>query len=193
VGKWLSQDPSGLGPDTNTYRYVGNSPVTRIDPLGLVPRCPAVGTDKSTGIPYDDTKLPEKDPDRAVPVYVDGKQVGWTYPNQKDGDYTLYGYMDDNTFYWRHKNGTFVHRCAYEDGENKFDIRQDGTYWGSSEDKARTKNVITYQYDPTTNKLRIRVYSKWLDQGGKLLQEETITGPNRRADLPRPAQVPKVP
>jgi hypothetical protein len=35
VGKWLSQDPSGLGPDTNTYRYVGNAPMSAVDPTGL--------------------------------------------------------------------------------------------------------------------------------------------------------------
>jgi hypothetical protein len=31
----MSQDPSGLGPDTNPYRYVGNSPTNFVDPSGL--------------------------------------------------------------------------------------------------------------------------------------------------------------
>ena len=35
VGRWLSQDPSGLGPDTNPYRYCGNDPTDGTDPSGL--------------------------------------------------------------------------------------------------------------------------------------------------------------
>jgi hypothetical protein len=35
VGRFLSQDPLGLGPDANPYRYVGNSPLTKVDPFGL--------------------------------------------------------------------------------------------------------------------------------------------------------------
>jgi RHS repeat-associated protein len=34
-GHWLSQDPLGLGPDSNPYRYVGNEPTNNIDPTGL--------------------------------------------------------------------------------------------------------------------------------------------------------------
>ena len=36
TGRWLSQDPSGLGPDVNPYRYVGNAPMDKVDPTGLV-------------------------------------------------------------------------------------------------------------------------------------------------------------
>jgi hypothetical protein len=32
---WLSRDPSGEGSGTNLYAYVGNSPISGIDPLGL--------------------------------------------------------------------------------------------------------------------------------------------------------------
>ena len=35
VGRWLSEDPSGLGPDSNPYRYVGNKPMNATDPSGL--------------------------------------------------------------------------------------------------------------------------------------------------------------
>lgn len=35
VGRWLSEDPSGLKPDVNPYRYVGNSPTNYTDPSGL--------------------------------------------------------------------------------------------------------------------------------------------------------------
>ena len=35
IGRWLSEDPIGLGPDVNPYRYVGNSPSNYIDPSGL--------------------------------------------------------------------------------------------------------------------------------------------------------------
>jgi RHS repeat-associated protein len=33
--RWLSQDPLGLGPDSNPYRYVGNAPTDAVDPSGL--------------------------------------------------------------------------------------------------------------------------------------------------------------
>ncbi len=32
--RWMSEDPDGLGPDTNPYRYVDNSPTNGIDPSG---------------------------------------------------------------------------------------------------------------------------------------------------------------
>jgi RHS repeat-associated protein len=34
-GRWLSQDPSGLSPDVNMSRYVGNDPLNQADPTGL--------------------------------------------------------------------------------------------------------------------------------------------------------------
>ena len=34
VGTWLSEDPSGLGPDVNPYRYCGNSPTNGTDRSG---------------------------------------------------------------------------------------------------------------------------------------------------------------
>src|SRR5690606_22492877 len=37
VGRWQSQDPSGLdGSDLNYYRYVWNAPLRYVDPTGLV-------------------------------------------------------------------------------------------------------------------------------------------------------------
>jgi RHS repeat-associated protein len=35
TGRWLSQDPSGLGPDVNPFRYCDNGPTNAIDPTGL--------------------------------------------------------------------------------------------------------------------------------------------------------------
>jgi len=35
LGRFLSRDPLGVLPDVNLYRYVGNSPLTWIDPFGL--------------------------------------------------------------------------------------------------------------------------------------------------------------
>jgi RHS repeat-associated protein len=35
IGRWLCQDPLGLGPDTNPYRYCGNGPTDGTDPSGL--------------------------------------------------------------------------------------------------------------------------------------------------------------
>jgi RHS repeat-associated protein len=34
-GRFISQDPIGIGGDANLYRYVGNEPVNQIDPQGL--------------------------------------------------------------------------------------------------------------------------------------------------------------
>jgi RHS repeat-associated protein len=37
TGRWLSEDPIGFrGGDSNLYRYVGNSPLMRTDPSGLI-------------------------------------------------------------------------------------------------------------------------------------------------------------
>ena len=41
--RWLSRDPLGEGVDLNLYRYVGNSPVSHIDPNGLLPGTVASG------------------------------------------------------------------------------------------------------------------------------------------------------
>ncbi len=35
TGNWIQPNPSGLGPDSNPYRYVGNSPTNGTDPTGL--------------------------------------------------------------------------------------------------------------------------------------------------------------
>ncbi len=37
IGRWINQDPSGLEPDANPYRYVSNQPMTLTDPSGLEP------------------------------------------------------------------------------------------------------------------------------------------------------------
>jgi RHS repeat-associated protein len=38
AGKFISEDPSGLRPDVNKYRYVRNNPTSATDPSGLVPK-----------------------------------------------------------------------------------------------------------------------------------------------------------
>ena len=35
AGRWMSEDPDGLGPDVNQYRYCDNSPTRGIDSSGL--------------------------------------------------------------------------------------------------------------------------------------------------------------
>src|SRR5262249_51942642 len=34
VGRWTTEDPLGLGPDSNPYRYVANQPTNATDPSG---------------------------------------------------------------------------------------------------------------------------------------------------------------
>ena len=43
TGTWLSQDPLGLGPDSNPYRYCGNGPTGFVDPSGLIIHAAALG------------------------------------------------------------------------------------------------------------------------------------------------------
>ena len=45
--RWLTQDPSGLGPDSNPYRYCGNGPTDETDPTGL----DATATPSASAIP----------------------------------------------------------------------------------------------------------------------------------------------
>jgi RHS repeat-associated protein len=37
IQRWMGQDPDGLGPDANPYRYCGDNPANMIDPSGLAP------------------------------------------------------------------------------------------------------------------------------------------------------------
>ncbi len=37
LGRWISEDPLGLGPDENPSRFVRNQPVLLTDPSGLIP------------------------------------------------------------------------------------------------------------------------------------------------------------
>ncbi len=35
IERWVTQDPTGLGPDGDPYRYCGNNPASEVDPSGL--------------------------------------------------------------------------------------------------------------------------------------------------------------
>ncbi len=37
IGRWISEDPSGIQPDENLFRYCGNNPTNETDPTGLQP------------------------------------------------------------------------------------------------------------------------------------------------------------
>ena len=193
MGRLTGRDPLEYGGgDANLYRYVGDRPTIHFDPLGLA-RCPAVNKDPRKGPVYDDTKLPPKDPNRADPLIKDGKEVGWSYPNQLPGTKFQFTCMaDENMFYVQEPNGGYVHRCPYTHGDNKFfpDYEVKGDYWGSSTDPA-TKNVISYYYDPRTNTVRLRVFDKNPidNKDAEKLGERTIPTPRDRKDLPRPEQV----
>lgn len=56
IGRFLSEDPVGfVGGDANLYRYVGNNPVSQIDPLGLWTRLCQSGSQPQTSPPAPGT------------------------------------------------------------------------------------------------------------------------------------------
>jgi RHS repeat-associated protein len=60
--RWITQDPKGLGPDLNSYRYVGNDPPAWTDPTGLI-----MGREKEKGPlqkpPHLDPNFPKIPPE----------------------------------------------------------------------------------------------------------------------------------
>jgi RHS repeat-associated protein len=51
AGRFLSQDPIGFYAGTNSYAYVGNSPISLLDPLGLCP-CQAGSDHPNSNHPF---------------------------------------------------------------------------------------------------------------------------------------------
>jgi len=56
--RWLTQDPLGLGPDTNPYRYCGNGPTDGIDPSGLKWRIKRDKSERIIGAVAGDNDIP---------------------------------------------------------------------------------------------------------------------------------------
>lgn len=50
LGRWLSRDPKEEDAGVNVFAYVGNNPVSSVDPLGLQQAPPGPGTDLKTWI-----------------------------------------------------------------------------------------------------------------------------------------------
>ncbi|MGA2069538.1 MAG: RHS repeat-associated core domain-containing protein [Thermoguttaceae bacterium] len=62
--RWMGQDPLGLGPDANPYRYCGNGPTNATDPTGMAEQCVATPAAVLVG---QVTRLPPVRPDEAPP------------------------------------------------------------------------------------------------------------------------------
>ncbi len=92
IGRWMSEDPIGLGPDTNPYRYVGNSPLNGSDPSGTIyvdPGWPE-GNEVNYGPPLDFGPPYPPRPGESVP---DPRRMGQEY-----NEYNYECYMDTNDF-----------------------------------------------------------------------------------------------
>ena len=181
LGRFINRDPIGYRVGGNLYEYVSDNPLNAYDPKGLI-RCPAANSS------YDDTKLPENDPNRAEEYYKDGKFSGWKFPNYKGFD-ELGGYElvcakstttneegeehDDSFFYVIAPDGSAVHRCPWpepgnpksEGGVNdwgKPGIKTDANNWFSCSRDFGTGKKVCYQYQRAPNgKTVLRV---WLYQ-----------------------------
>ncbi len=101
VGRFTSRDPLGYAPDVNLYRYVGNSPVNWIDPLGWMSRAIGPGPSRPVGdMPFNPqpggiittpVSGPEKGPGGFTPAGPDGGPTGYTpgtdiFPRPQPGD-----------------------------------------------------------------------------------------------------------
>jgi RHS repeat-associated protein len=62
-GRWISQDPLGLGPDSDPYRYVSNRPTVGRDPTGL-----QAGGQESEAAPFPTPGWPFFDPFAALGI-----------------------------------------------------------------------------------------------------------------------------
>jgi len=82
TGRWLGEDPLGLEPDVNMYRYTKNGPTTKTDPSGLVETFPLAGPD---GKPYDGpVPHPWQPGYGAHAQYVKGALAKYEYPKLLD-------------------------------------------------------------------------------------------------------------
>jgi RHS repeat-associated protein len=73
IGRWLSQDPLGLGPDSNPYRYCGNGPADATDPRGTQYIDPKEPLPPPGGI-YDTGRVPVG-PNRELPPNWDSNPM----------------------------------------------------------------------------------------------------------------------
>ena len=80
TARWLSQDPVGLGPDANPYRYCGNAPTGGTDASGLAsydafPVNPEWGTHVNPDAPHTATLFLPPAPAPAVPESAAEKRL----------------------------------------------------------------------------------------------------------------------
>jgi RHS repeat-associated protein len=127
TGRWLSEDPSGLAPDSNPYRYVENDATNAVDPTGLEPTAPPKKWDE----PPADQKV--RGGNWKIAELKSSGDVVWMH----NPDGTLNGYI------FLKGPGTVTHcgHCFWFDGFNSF-------LW-SYDTQGRVTHALFFNVEPS--------------------------------------------
>jgi uncharacterized protein RhaS with RHS repeats len=175
VGRWTSEDPSGLQPDPNPYRYVHNRPTDATDPRGLLElTAKSLGKGPQTGfyegkfyfywgvaLFLDKDGLDELN--KAGGGYVVSKRtITWKYGDEK-GSKTAW-FLDPITF----DEGKLVPNRDYSNGKggprNMQDESTSAAYFSIINNAAKKGTRIPIGIDSAKGEVKVE-QSYWLFKG----------------------------